>query len=265
MTVPRLARSAAALLAALLLLAACAPAATPPPATLAPAAEPPAATLPPAPVPTASAAVAATPAATSSPTPSPAPTPTAAASPSPRTARPAPTATPAGPTVAGFWSRVRDAVERAGGLEVEIAGPNAAVLRFTQRTSATVVDGVVGFVCVGGRAYDGQSGFTALPGAWTCGAPALVSGFRSIGQPIDAWSDTLPVDRGRSESVAAAGGRWTWRYRATSPYYGGAVSATVTIDAATGRVVAARREDPTGGTRYTFHYGVEFPPITVPD
>lgn len=182
-----------------------------------------------------------------------------------RSPTPRPSATPAaGPTVAEFWSRVERGIRSAGRVEVDITGPNTGSLRFEPDASATVIDDVVGFVCVGGRAYDGQSAFTRLPGRWTCGAPALVAGFRSIGQPIDAWNATIPTDSRRRERLTVDGDRWTWTYRATSPYYGGAVSATVVLDRASRRVVEARRTDPTGATTYDVRYGVDFPPIAVP-
>jgi hypothetical protein len=206
------------------------------------------------------------------------PSPTAAASLGPAPARTTPPATPtasarssatprptpAEPTAGSFWALVEDGVREARRVEVEIAGPNAGTLRFQATASATVIEGVVGFVCTGGRAYDGQSGFTTLPGKWTCGVKALTAGFRAIGQPADAWSSTIPTDRNRRESVVEGQGTWTWRYSASSPYLGGAVAATVTLDRATGRITAARRTDPTGTTRYSFQYEADFPPITVP-
>ncbi len=187
-------------------------------------------------------------------------------------ARPTPTApTPTAPspgadtpTADTFWGFVEHGVRDAARLEVEIAGPNAGTLRYEADASATVIEGVVGFVCLGGRAYDGQSGFTAIPGSWTCGAAALVAGFRTIGQPLDAWNATLPSDDARRETVTVRGNTWTWSYRATSPYYGGRVTAVVTLDRTTLRVTAARREDPTGVTTYTFRYRASFPAIVVP-
>ncbi len=137
-------------------------------------------------------------------------------------------------------------------------------MRFEVRASATVIDGVIGLVCIGGKAYDGQSAFTAIPGRWTCGAPALVAGFRHIGQPIDAWSTAIPSDRSRHETVTVRGDTWTWTYRATSPYLGGTVTATVVLDRSSRRITSAHRQDPTGATRYAFHYGASFPPLAVP-
>jgi hypothetical protein len=261
--VPRRLVALAPLIALLAVLAAaCGPAATPVPSpTIAPAA---AATASPQPTPAPTPSPTPSPPPTPSPTPTPTPSPSATAAPSP-TPRATPVPTPAGPTVDEFWARVERGVRDAGRLEVGIDGPAAGALRFEPAASATVIDDVVGFVCVKGRAYDGQSAFTALPGSWTCGSRALVAGFRGIGQPIDAWNRTIPTDTARRESLDVDGGRWTWRYRATSPYYGGAVSATVTLDAATRRVIAASRKDPTGSTRYTFDYGADFAPIAVPD
>jgi len=164
----------------------------------------------------------------------------------------------------GFWGLVDRGIRGAGRLEVAIAGPNAGTLRYEADASATVIEGVIGFVCLGHRAYDGQSGFTAIPGSWTCGAAALVAGFRTIGQPLDAWNATLPSDDAQRESVTVRGDTWTWSYRATSPFYGGRVTAVVTLDRQTLRVTAARREDPTGVTTYTFRYRADFPAIAVP-
>ncbi len=192
-------------------------------------------------------------AATSTATPTPTPAPTTVPSPGADT-----------PTPDSFWSLVERGLRAAGRVEVEISGPNAGTLRFEPDASATAIEGVVGFVCLGGRAYDGQSGFTRIPGQWTCGAPALVAGFRGIGQPIDAWNSSIPTDARRRESITLDGSTWTWRYRATSPFYGGDVQVTVTLDGAKRRITAARRVDPTGVTRYSFVYGAAFPPIAVP-
>ncbi len=155
-------------------------------------------------------------------------------------------------------------LRRGKTLVVEIRGPNDGTLRFEPAASATVIEGVVGYVCLGGRSYDGQSGFAAVPGRWTCGADALVEGFRHIGQPIDAWNATIPSDEKRREKVTVVGNTWTWRYRATSPFYGGAVDTVVTLDRSSGRITGATRTDPTGTTRYSFRYGVRFPKIAVP-
>jgi len=178
------------------------------------------------------------------------------------TRTPPPTLAPS--LAAEFWTLVERGIRAAGRLEVAIDGPNAGTLRYEASASATVIEGVVGFVCLARRAYDGQSGFTAIPGSWTCGAAALVAGFRNIGQPIDAWNDTVPADEARRESVTVVGNTWTWSYRATSPFYGGRVTAVVTLDRRTLRVTAASREDPTGATKYTFRYGADFPAIAVP-
>jgi hypothetical protein len=256
----RLARLAVVGALAALVVAACGPAATPS-TSPSPAAI---ATVAPSPTPSASPTPSPTPPATATPSASPTPAPTAPPTASP-TPRATPAATPSGPTADDFWALVERGVRDAGRLVVAIDGPAVGSLRFETAASATVIDDVVGFVCVGGRAYDGQSAFTPLPGTWTCGAGALVAGFRGIGQPIDAWNKTIPTDTRRAESVAVDDGRWTWRYRATSPYYGGAVTATVTLDPAARRVVSASRRDPTGATRYAFEYGADFPRIAVPD
>jgi hypothetical protein len=223
------------------------------------------------------AAAAPTPPATTSPapTPSPAPTlipgtPTAPASagrPTPRpTAAPSPTAvpTPDGGTVTGFWALVEHGIRGGQRLQVAIAGPTAGTLRFETTASSTVIEGVVGSVCLGGHLYDGLSGFAALPGKWTCGPKALVAGFRNIGQPVDSWSAVIHSDRARRETVVQTPSTWTWRYAATSPDLGGAVTTDVTLDRATGRITSARRTDPTGVTTYSFTYGATFPRIAVP-
>ncbi|MFH1475352.1 MAG: hypothetical protein ABIG85_05775 [Chloroflexota bacterium] len=192
----------------------------------------------------------------------PTPTPVATTTPSATSTTPSPGEDT--PTPGGFWGLVESGIGKAERLEVAIDGPNVGTLRYEADASATVIEGVVGFVCLGRRAYDGQSGFTAVPGSWTCGAAALIAGFRTIGQPLDAWNATLPSDDARRESVTVRGDTWTWSYRATSPYYGGRVTAVVTLDRRTLKVTAATREDPTGITTYTFHYGASFPAIAVP-
>ncbi len=128
----------------------------------------------------------------------PAPSPSATAPPSagptpgtPRTAAPSPGAD--SPTPDTFWGLVERGIRLAGRVEVQITGPNAGTLRYEPDASATAIEGVVGYVCLDGRAYDGQSGFTRVPGRWTCGASALVAGFRGIGLPIDAWNSSIPT------------------------------------------------------------------------
>ena len=146
-----------------------------------------------------------------------------------------------------------------------MSGPNPGVLRFEPSASATLVRGTVVFVCVGGVAYDGQSGFARVPGSWKCGARALVSGFREIGQPADSWNATSPTDGSITEKVtAAADGTWTWAYTGISPFLGGKVATTVRIDPLDGRILAARRVDPIGVTTYRFDYGLAFPALAVP-
>jgi hypothetical protein len=235
------------------------PSVSPAAATVAPSTPPAPATVGP------SIPLPATPDVTPSPAASARPTATPAATKTPaRTPTPTPSA--AGPTPDGFWALVERGLRGAHRLRVDISGPNAnaATMRFEPDASATVIEDVVGFVCVDAHAYDGQSAFTAVPGAWTCGAPALVAGFRHIGQPIDAWNSNVPSDESRRETVTTRGNTWTWTYHATSPYLGGKVTATVTLDRGRQRITSARRVDPTGTTRYTFHYGVDFPPIAVP-
>ena len=177
-----------------------------------------------------------------------------------------PKATPAPPTVKTFWAAVSRGLGAAKHLQVTSAGPNPAVFRFEPAASATIAGGAVAFVCVNGAAYDGQSsGFTRVPGAWQCGADALVSGFRHIGEPADSWNATSPSDAAITETVAqAAGGTWTWSYAATSVFLGGKVTARVTLDPASGRILAARRVDPTGTTTYVFDYALTFPALAVP-
>jgi hypothetical protein len=160
---------------------------------------------------------------------------------------------------------VARAMRDAGKVEVTIDGPNPGVLRFQPSASATIVDGAPGFVCRAGRAFDGQSSWSEVPGNWTCGADAFVAGFRNLGQPIDAWNDTMPGDSAIHETVRVTGdGSWRWDYRGTSAYYGGRVTAVVVIDPASGRIVAARRTDPTGDSMYRPVYGADFPAIAVP-
>lgn len=186
-----------------------------------------------------------------------------------RSAAPAAGATPkaatAPPTVKTFWAAVTRGLAAAKHLQVTSAGPNPGTLRFQPSASATIAGGSVAFVCVNGAAYDGQSGFARVPGTWQCGAGALVDGFRHIGEPADSWNASSPGDAAITETVAqAAGGTWTWTYGATSVFLGGTVTARVTLDPASGRILAARRVDPTGTTTYAFDYAVTFPALAVP-
>jgi hypothetical protein len=150
-------------------------------------------------------------------------------------------------------------------LQVTIAGSNPGILRYEAKASATIVDGAVGSVCVNGAAYDGQSGFARVPGSWQCGAAALVSGFRRIGQPEDSWSADSPGDGSITESVTVGSdGTWTWSYTGISPFFGG-ITARVRLDPLTGRILAAQRADASGGTStYSFEYGLAFPALAVP-
>lgn len=198
----------------------------------------------------------------------PRPTPTPTVSPSPTlspTIEPSPSPSAAPPTTTGFWQRVGDAVATSGRLRIRVIGPSPGELRYQPAASATVVDGAVVFVCLGGRAYDGQSGFTEVPGDWRCGTDALVRGFRLAGQPLDAWSSDLPLDQGISEAVEALpDGTWRWTYRATNPVFGGEVRATVVVDPSTGEIRSASRRDPTGDTTYGISYREAFPEIRLP-
>ena len=192
----------------------------------------------------------------------------ASALPSPsRSPRPAATAhaTAAAPTVKSFWAAVTRGLTAAGHLQVTISGPNPGVLRYQPTASATLANGQVGFVCLGGAAFDGQSGFARVPGSWVCGAGALVSSFRKIGEPADSWNASSPTDAAITESVGVASdGTWTWTYAGTSVFLGGKVSARGSLDPKSGRILAARRVDPTGTTTYAFDYGLAFPALGVP-
>ena len=179
----------------------------------------------------------------------------------------APSATPhpsAAPTPTSFWAAVSRGLTSAKHLVVTIAGPNPSLLRYEPGGSATIVSGKVVSVCVHGTAYDGQLGFARVPGSWQCGAAALVSGFRRIGQPADSWSASSPRDSSISEAVTqGSGGRWTWTYSG-SPPFGGRVTVRVTLDPVNGRILAGQRTDPTGTTTYAFDYVSTFPALAVP-
>jgi hypothetical protein len=152
----------------------------------------------------------------------------------------------------------------AGRVSVVIEGPSPGELRYEAAASATAIEGELTFVCDDGRAFDGQSGWLAVPGDWTCGAPTLARGFRTIGQPLDAWNSTLPRDDGIREVIEITSrGNWRWRYRATSPF-AGRVETVVIVDPTSGRIVTASRTDGSGDTDYTFDYDAAFPPIAVP-
>jgi hypothetical protein len=150
-------------------------------------------------------------------------------------------------------------------LQVTASGPSPGVLRFEPSASATMVNRTIVFVCIGGAAYDGQSGFARVPGKWTCGAGALVSGFRQIGQPADSWSPSSPGDASITESVTVGSdGSWTWAYTGISAFLGGRITARVSLDPATERIRTAQRTDPTGTTTYAFDYVRAFPALAVP-
>ena len=179
----------------------------------------------------------------------------------------APSATPRpsrAPTLTAFWAAVSRGLTTARHLEVRIAGPNPGILRFEPAGSATIVGGKVVFVCVHGIAYDGQLGFARVPGTWQCGAAALVSGFRRIGQPADSWSASSPRDSSITEAVTqGSGGTWTWTYSG-SPPSGGRVTVRISLDPASGRILAGQRTDPTGTATYAFDYIRTFPALAVP-
>ena len=196
----------------------------------------------------------------SGPIPTPAPTP--AGSPAKSTA-PRPSAVV--PTPKSFWAAAARGLSSAKHLQVTLAGPNPGVLRFEPSASATIVGGRIGFVCLDGAAFDGQSGFARVTGTWDCGAAALSGGFRNIGQPADAWNETSPTDNAITEVVGTEpDGTWTWAYVGASAFYGGRVTARVSLDAESGRILAARRVDPTGVTTYSFDYETTFPALAVP-
>jgi hypothetical protein len=178
---------------------------------------------------------------------------------------PAPSAKPPCCTPSSFWAAVTRGLTAARHLQVTASGPSPGVLRFEPSASATMVNGTVVFVCIGGAAYDGQSGFARVPGKWTCGAGALASGFRQIGQPADSWSANSPGDASITESVTVGSDRsWTWAYTGISPFLGGHITARVSLDPATGRIRTAQRTDPTGTTTYAFDYVRTFPALAVP-
>ena len=84
----------------------------------------------------------------------------------------------------------------------------------------------------------------------------------SLPSPARSSAAGTPVPS-RSASPAA-GGTWTWTYAATSVFLGGKVTARITLDPSSGRILAARRVDPTGTTTYAFDYAVRFPALAVP-
>ena len=176
-----------------------------------------------------------------------------------------PRATAAPPTVNTFWAAVTRGLGAAKHLQVTSAGSSPGVLRYEANASAAIVDGTVAFICANGATYDGQSGFARVPGSWQCGAAALVSGFRRIGQPADSWSAKNVGDRSITESVTrGSDGTWTWTYTGTSLFPGGRVTASATLDPVSGRILAAQRTDLTGVTTYTFDYTLAFPALAVP-
>jgi hypothetical protein len=178
---------------------------------------------------------------------------------------PTPTPTLPPPSATEVWvlagATIRDAVR----VTVRVTGPSPGTLRYEPEASATVIGGSLVFVCRDSSAYDGQNGFRQVPGTWTCGVAALVSGFRTTGQPLDAWSQTLPLDTNVNETTQVLpDGRWRWAYQGRNPVFGGQIRAEVIVDPATGRIVSASRTDPTGTTTYLLDYAASFPPIIVP-
>lgn len=200
-----------------------------------------------------------------SPSPSPNPSPGPSPSPSPSRAPSVGPSGPAAPTIAGFWRTVEGALEEAGRVEVTVDGPSPGRLRYEATRSATVIDGQPTFVCVGTRAYDGQSGWDRVPGTWSCGPEALTQGFRTIGQPLDAWNASLPSDAAIEEETSLVGTDldWRWTYQARSPF-AGQVKTVIVADRATGRILSAVRTDTAGETVYRFDYDSSFPPIVAP-
>ena len=203
---------------------------------------------------------------TPSPTPTTPPSPTPNPTPSPTvTPAPTPTPVPTPPTAEALWSRVTAGVTDAGRLRLRVIGPAPGELRYVEKASATAIGGEVVFVCSGGTAYDGQSGWMAVPGAWSCGVDALVAGFRLTGQPLDAWSAELSPDEEIMERVELLGdGTWRWSYRGRSPFAGGLVRTMIVVDPASGQLRSASRSDPTGQTTYGISYAEAFPAIVVP-
>jgi uncharacterized protein YceK len=181
------------------------------------------------------------------------------------TAVPTPTAAPTAPSVDALWAAVASAIDRRGHLRIRVIGPSPGELRYEPAASATVASGQLTFVCVGGKAYDGQSSFEPVPGSWECGTKALVHGFRGAGLPLDAWNDSLPPDSEIRESVKVLeDGTWRWSYSGLNPVFGGQIRATVVVDAATGEIRSASRQDPTGATTYGISYAETFPKIVRP-
>jgi hypothetical protein len=256
-------RAGAALLLVITLVGACGPSAArtspTPPAAATPSPAPVAATASPTP-----SARSTAPSPAASPSVAPSSTPSASVVPSP-TPTVAPTAPPSPPTAAAFWDAAAQAIRSSGRLRVRVIGPAPGELLYELNASATAIDGEVVFVCRDGQAFDGQSGWIEVPGSWTCGADALVAGFRTTGQPLDAWSPELPPDEDIEETLTvAADGTWRWDYSARNPFAGGRVRTIVILDAATGQIRSASRLDPTGETTYGISYSTSFPAIRVP-
>jgi hypothetical protein len=180
-------------------------------------------------------------------------------------AGPAPSPTPIPPTATEVWVAAGDAIRNAGRVSVRVTGPSPGTLRYEPDASATVIGGSIVFVCRDSAAYDGQNGFRQVPGTWACGVAALVSGFRTTGQPLGAWSPSLPLDTNVNETVQVLpDGTWRWAYQGRNPVFGGQIRAEVIVDPATGRVTSGSRTDPTGKTTYSLDYAASFPTIVVP-
>lgn len=164
-----------------------------------------------------------------------------------------------------FWATVRRGLDDAGHLVVTADGSAPVVVRYVPEASEALVGGDLVSRCVGTRSWAGDSGSLApVPGVWRCGADALVAGFRATAAPIDSWSPDFPAEGSPEERVeTGADGTWTWTYEVADGLEG-KLEASLSLDQATGRLLAGSRTDETGTTTWTFDYATPVEGITPP-
>lgn len=169
------------------------------------------------------------------------------------------------PTTNAFWTAVRGGLTSAGHLVLTAKGASPVTLRFLLRASEALVAGDAVSICANGMSWQGAGGhFANVPGAWSCGADALVTGFRATGGPIDAWNPDFPPGGTVTEKVTVtADGRWRWTFAGRATLEGD-VDASLLLDPASRRLVGGSRSGELGKTTFSFDYTAPVAPIVAP-
>ena len=151
-------------------------------------------------------------------------------------------------------------------LRIVVKRPEPLELRYEPAASGAATHGTLQTLCLGGVWYTIQHvRATPVRGKWLCGTSALVTSFRTVGQPLESWNSTLPTNTRVKEAVTiVANNRWQWRYTARSAALGGVVVTTLLLDPTSGRIISGQRTDPRGTTTYVFSYTAIFLPIELP-